>query len=215
MSVLELVSVRKSYSTDGVVRNVLDDVSFTLQAGELAWISGPSGGGKTTLLNILGLLSAPDSGQYRLDGRELSHLSHRDQTSLRATVVSTIFQRGNLFGHLTALENVRLALPRDNVRRARLALRSTNLDGLDDRRASTLSGGEQQRVSIARAMARGSRVILADEPTSSLDDQNAQTVLEMLQSAARAGSFVVIASHDSRVAAAEGRRLRLTGGKVT
>jgi putative ABC transport system ATP-binding protein len=134
---------------------------------------------------------------------------------LRANVFSTIFQSGNLFAHLTASENVCVGLASGHRRRARTALRETNLEQLDDRLAGTLSGGEQQRVAVARAMARDSRVVLADEPTASLDDDNAASVLALLASAAAAGAIVIIASHDSRVASFVHRRLHLAQGRIS
>jgi ABC-type lipoprotein export system ATPase subunit len=192
----------------------LAEVSFSLEAHEVAWISSPSGGGKTTLLNILGLLASPDSGSYSLDGADLTRLDSRARTALRATAFSTIFQRGNLFGHLNALENVQLGLRSGAARPARSALRTCGLDKVRHRRAGLLSGGEQQRVSIARAIARSSKVILADEPTSSLDDGNTAIVLDMLSSAARSGTVVVIASHDSRVGSIAARHLSLENGRI-
>jgi ABC-type lipoprotein export system ATPase subunit len=127
---------------------------------------------------------------------------------------STIFQSGNLFAHLTALENVLVGMPRGSGRPARAALGAAGLAVLADRRAGTMSGGEQQRVSIARALARDSAVILADEPTSSLDDHNATRVLSLLRQASETGATVVIASHDARAASIASRRLELQNGLV-
>jgi ABC-type lipoprotein export system ATPase subunit len=214
MAYLEVSSVTKSFTgRDGRV-DVLKGVSFEVERGDIAWISSPSGGGKSTLLNVLGLLSVCDRGHYRLRGADLASLSTGERTELRATVYSTIFQSGNLFAHLTAMENVLVGMPHGTVRRARAALRAANLGALGNRRAATMSGGEQQRVSIARALARDSEVILADEPTSSLDDQNAMSVLAMLHEAADRGATVVIASHDARAASIATRRLELKDGVV-
>jgi ABC-type lipoprotein export system ATPase subunit len=214
MTYLEVDSVTKSFVGRDGRNEVLKGVSFQVERGDIAWISSPSGGGKSTLLNILGLLSQCAGGTYRLDGEDLTGLSIGRRTELRRNVFSTIFQSGNLFPHLTAFENVLVGMPRGGGRRARAALRAANLAELTNRRAGTMSGGEQQRVSIARALARDSAVILADEPTSSLDDHNATGVLSLLRQASETGATVVIASHDARAASIATRRLELQSGLV-
>ncbi|HEV7146719.1 MAG TPA: ATP-binding cassette domain-containing protein [Pedococcus sp.] len=214
MTYLEVDAVTKSFEGRLGRNDVLQGVSFQVERGDVTWISSPSGGGKSTLLNVLGLLSQCDGGSYRLEGLDLTRLPARRRTELRRTMFSTIFQSGNLFAHLTALENVLMGMPRGGGRRARAALRAANLAELANRRAGTMSGGEQQRVSIARALARDSPVILADEPTSSLDDQNATGVLSLLRQASETGATVVIASHDARAASIATRRLELQNGIV-
>lgn len=214
MTFLEVASVTKSFAGREGRIDVLRGVSFEVERGDIAWISSPSGGGKSTLLNVLGLLSFCDGGSYRLRGLDLTTVSTSRRIELRATVFSTIFQSGNLFAHLTAMENVLVGMPHGTARRARAALRTANLAGLGNRRAGTMSGGEQQRVSIARALARDSAVILADEPTSSLDDENATTVLAMLRGATESGATVLIASHDARAGSIATRRLELKDGVV-
>ncbi|HEV7172504.1 ABC transporter ATP-binding protein [Pedococcus sp.] len=214
MALIEMSMVTKSFTARESRVDVLKGVTFEVDRGEIAWISGPSGCGKTTLLNVLGLLATADSGSYRLSDAELLALSSRRRTELRRTVFSTVFQTGNLFAHLTALENVLVGMPPGTVRRAREALRGAHLGSLANRRAGAMSGGEQQRVSIARALARQSEVILADEPTSSLDEQNAMSVLSMLREASKAGATVLIASHDARAASIATRRLELVDGVV-
>jgi ABC-type lipoprotein export system ATPase subunit len=214
MAFIEMSSVTKSFADRETRVDVLKGVSFEVDRGEIAWISGPSGCGKTTLLNVLGLLATADGGSYRLRDAELLALSGRRRTELRRTVFSTVFQAGNLFAHLTALENVLVGMPPGTVGRAREALRAAHLDPLAERRAGAMSGGEQQRVSIARALARQSKVILADEPTSSLDDQNAMSVLSLFREASNSGATVLIASHDPRAASIATRRLELVDGAV-
>jgi ABC-type lipoprotein export system ATPase subunit len=214
MTYLELDGVTKSFIGRDGRNQVLKGVSFEVERGDIAWISSPSGGGKSTLLNVLGLLSQGDGGNYRLDGLNLTGLPSHRRTELRRTMFSTIFQSGNLFAHLTALENVLVGMPCGSGRPARAALRAAGLAELADRRAGTMSGGEQQRVSIARALARDSAVILADEPTSSLDDHNATRVLSLLRQASETGATVVIASHDARAASIASRRLELQNGLV-
>lgn len=214
MAFIEMSGVTKSFADRESRVEVLKGVSFEVDRAEIAWISGPSGCGKTTLLNVLGLLATADGGSYRLRDAELLTLSSRRRTELRRTVFSTVFQTGNLFAHLTALENVLVGMPPGTVRRAREALRAAHLGSLVDRRAGAMSGGEQQRVSIARALVRQSEVILADEPTSSLDDQNATSVLALLREASKSGATVLIASHDPRAASIATRQLELVDGAV-
>ncbi|MGZ4575722.1 MAG: ABC transporter ATP-binding protein [Mycobacteriaceae bacterium] len=214
MAFIEMSGVTKSFADRESRVEVLKGVSFEVDRAEIAWISGPSGCGKTTLLNVLGLLATADGGSYRLRDAELLALSSRRRTELRRTVFSTVFQTGNLCAHLTALENVLVGMPPGTVRRAREALRAAHLGSLVDRRAGAMSGGEQQRVSIARALVRQSEVILADEPTSSLDDQNATSVLALLREASKSGATVLIASHDPRAASIATRQLELVDGAV-
>ena len=214
MTYLEVDAVTKSFVGRDGRNEVLKGVSFQVERGDIAWISSPSGAGKSTLLNVLGLLSECDGGNYRLEGLDLTALPTHRRTDLRRTMFSTIFQSGNLFAHLTAMENVLVGMPRGGGRRARAALRAANLAELGNRRAGTMSGGEQQRVSIARALARESAVILADEPTSSLDDNNATGVLSLLRHASETGATVIIASHDARAASIATRRLELQNGRL-
>lgn len=201
--IIALSGIVKGFETREGQVEVLKGVSLSVDPGEVLLISSPSGGGKSTLLNILGILALADTGTYELDGQDVTRLSAAERTRLRASTLSMIFQRGNLFPHLTAVENVQVGLidqARDaHDHLARAALRDADVHGIADRRAGLLSGGEQQRVAVARAMARGSRIILADEPTASLDDENAEKVLGLLLQAASDGVSVVIASHDSRV----------------
>jgi putative ABC transport system ATP-binding protein len=209
---LEASALTKSFNGRTGRIDVLKGVSFHAAPGEIVWIAGASGAGKTTLLGILGLLSVADGGRYRWGGTELTGLSAGRRAALRRTVFSTSFQNGNLFPHLTALENVLVGMPRGAPERAHAALDAANLGAVANRRAATLSGGERQRASIARALARDSRVILADEPTSSLDADNAGSVLNLLRRAANAGTTVIVASHDARVASIVDRRFVLAQG---
>lgn len=186
----------KRYGRDD--RAVLGGLSFDVRPTETLWVRGPSGSGKSTLLNVLGLLARPSEGHYWLGGEETVAAGHGRLVELRRSMVSMVFQRGNLFGHLNALENVLVGMPTRDSSAALKRLEWVGLDSMRDRLAGTMSGGEQQRLALARASARNAPVLLADEPTSSLDDANAEGVLALLDDARRAGCAVIVASHDAR-----------------
>lgn len=204
---LRVTHLVKTYR--GAPRPTLDGVSIAVEAGEVLWVSGASGAGKTTLLNVLGLLTGADSGRYQLAGVDMLSASPKTRCEARRDLVSTVFQRGNLFGHLSALDNVMLGLgnqdrsvAKDYLTRVGLEEKSTGLAGL-------LSGGEQTRVAFARAAARRTPLLLADEPLAGLDRRSASMVLQMLGNAADEGVSVVFVSHDDRAASIAHARLTL------
>lgn len=187
-------------------------VSFRAAAGDVVAVEGPSGAGKTSLLSVLGLLSKPTSGGYVLGGDRVHDASAVRRQQLRASSVTSIFQQGNLFPHLTVLENVLVG--GGSVDQARDELARVGLERLSGQAAGLLSGGEQQRTAIARALARESRLVLADEPVASLDRRNADAVLGLLHECASRGAVVVIASHDPEIAAGASQVVRL-GAEVS
>lgn len=191
--IVELIGIHKTYG-----HPVLAGVDLECRRGEVTWIKGASGSGKSTLLNVLGLLSTADSGVYHLNGVAINGASIPTLTRLRQRTVSTIFQRGNLFDHLTVAENIRLGIDRANTADVNTVLSDVSLADRATDRAGLMSGGEQQRIAVARALIRTSPLILADEPTSSLDETNARAILSLLRLAAEAGAAVVVASHDGR-----------------
>jgi putative ABC transport system ATP-binding protein len=195
-------------------------VSCTIQAGEYVAITGPSGSGKSTLMQIMGCLDRPSSGTALFGGRSLGHLSDRDLAQLRNREIGFVFQSFNLFPALSALENVALALrirgiaSREARGRAEEALTKV---GLSDRLRflpKDLSGGQKQRVSLARAIVARPPLILADEPTGSLDSENGRQVLSLLRSLAREnGSAVAIVTHDHRVSELVDRLFQMEDGR--
>ena len=192
-------SVSKSYRS-GAVR-ALHQVSFFVQRGAFAHITGPSGSGKTTLLNLIAALDLPDAGEIIVGGTDLTRLSPRDAAGYRSRQIGIIFQSYNLLQQLTAVENVIVPMiPRRKVDR-RLALELLDSVGLADRsdhRPAQLSGGEQQRVAIARALANDPPLILADEPTGNLDDENSRNVMSLLcKSCRERGKTLIVAAHDN------------------
>ena len=205
---------------DGVRTQVLADVTLAVEAGELVCITGPSGAGKSTLLNILGCLDRPSAGEYRFDGRDVTVLDADALARLRRNEFGFVFQAFNLLESATSQQNVELparylGLGAEPARaRARKLLESLGLSERLDHRPSELSGGEQQRTSIARALMNGGRVILADEPTGALDSAQGEEVMSLLRELAARGHTVVIVSHDAAVAAGANRRIELRDGRV-
>lgn len=199
---------------------ILNGITLRIHAGEFVALCGPSGSGKSTLLNVLGLLDSPSSGEFELAGVKVGIASERIRTQLRAKYLSFVFQAFHLAPEKTVLENVELGLMCQGVDRATRQARALEavIDvGLFERqsaRPATLSGGEQQRTAVARALVRRSRVILADEPTGNLDEGNAQGIVSLLSSATKQGSAVVMVTHDEALATKADRVLRIDRGHL-
>jgi len=202
---LEARALTKHYEQGTITVAAVEHVSFSLSAGEVALIIGPSGSGKSTLLSMLGCILRPTSGAILLAGREVSALSDRDLPRIRRRCFGFVFQSFHLFPFLTARENVETALRLRRVPPASRRRRSIDLledCGLDERMEfypRSLSGGEKQRVAIARALAGDPFILLADEPTASLDSANGELIFKMLRHFAKEkGKAVVMASHDPK-----------------
>jgi putative ABC transport system ATP-binding protein len=204
---------------DGVSPAALDGVSLELRRGQFLAVAGPSGSGKTTLLAIVGGLDRPTSGRVLLGDEELYTRSADDLARLRAASIAFVFQSHNLIPTLTALENVALAVRRVRGaasgpdRLARAALEALDLGARLHRLPGALSLGEQQRVAVARAIAVGPRLLVADEPTASLDGPHGEQVLDALDGLRRGGCAVLLASHDERCLRRAGSVLRLMDGR--
>ena len=216
MAYIEFKNVCKIYHMGQTEIRALDNISFDIDKGELCVIVGPSGAGKTTLLNILGGMDAPTSGTILLDGRDISKLNARQLTDYRRTDVGFVFQFYNLVQNLTALENVELAAEifRDSLDAA-ATLDEVGLGDRMDNFPAQLSGGEQQRVSIARALAKNPKIILCDEPTGALDYHTGKAVLKLLQDTCRStGKTVLIITHNSALTAIADHVIRVKNGTV-
>jgi len=214
-----LRSVTKTYRRGERRIAALQDVSFEMSQGELALLVGPSGSGKTTLLNLIGALDRPDRGEIIVGGAEITGLSRAAAALYRNGRVGFIFQSYNLLPQLTALENVLLPmLPKRRADRRR-AVELLDAVGLSDRgshRPSELSGGEQQRVAIARALANDPAIILADEPTGNLDNDNACKIAELLASACRQrGKSLILVTHDREMIRPADRVFAMRDGSLT
>jgi putative ABC transport system ATP-binding protein len=217
---IELRSVERRYHKASEAIVALPDVTLTVRPGEFLAIHGPSGSGKSTLLNILGCLDRPTTGQVFVDGVDTWTLRDSQLSRLRNRTVGFVFQAFNLIAGLTVTENVELPLVYAGVtgrRRRELTIRA--LDRVDlrhraDHPAGLLSGGEQQRAAIARALVNDPRVILADEPTGSIDRVNADLVLQLLRDLHSAGRTLVVVTHDAKVARAAERVMPLIDGTI-
>jgi putative ABC transport system ATP-binding protein len=217
---IQLSSVGKTLTGQGRPRTILAGVDLTVHSGDSVAILGRSGSGKSTLLSLIGLLDRPDSGQYLLNGRDVTRLPERKAAALRSAEFGFVFQRFFLLNHLTAAQNVAMALVNGQgwlsrrKRRARVlaALERVGIAHLARHKPPRLSGGEQQRVAIARALVREPRVLLADEPTGALDTETGSMVIDTLLSATAQGCALILVTHDGDHAKRMGRVLRLEGG---
>jgi putative ABC transport system ATP-binding protein len=216
MSYIEFKDVYKIYKSGSNEIHALDGMSFTIEQGELCVMVGHSGAGKTTLLNILGGMDTASSGQVTLDGRDITKLNSRQLTEFRRNDVGFVFQFYNLVQNLTALENVELAaeICKDSLDAAAV-LGDVGLSERLNNFPGQLSGGEQQRVSIARAIAKNPKMILCDEPTGALDYNTGKAVLKLLQDICkRTGKTVVIITHNSALTQIANRVIRIRSGKA-
>ena len=217
---LQLINVCKSYTTADFTQTALDHVSVAFRDNEFVAVLGPSGSGKTTMLNIIGGLDHYDDGNLLIDGVSTSEYKDRDWDAYRNNRIGFVFQAYNLIPHQTILENVELALTLSGVSRAerrQRAVEALGRVGLAEhvgKKPSQLSGGQMQRVAIARALIRRPALILADEPTGSLDPDATQEILSLLEDLHRAGQTILLITHNPTVAARAERRLTLQGGKI-
>ncbi|WFQ81040.1 macrolide ABC transporter ATP-binding protein/permease MacB [Xenorhabdus sp. SF857] len=219
-TLLELKGVSRNYPAGEGQLTVLDNISLSIQAGEMVAIVGASGSGKSTLMNILGCLDKPSSGEYWVAGRNIADLDSDQLAELRREYFGFIFQRYHLLTHLTAEQNVEIPAIYSGVskiqrrERAIELLKSLGLENRIDYRPSQLSGGQQQRVSIARALMNGGQVILADEPTGALDSTSGQEMMDILKKLCQRGHTVVIVTHDPNIAAQVQRVIEIKDGRI-
>lgn len=216
MAFVEFRDVKKYYQTGGTRIAASDGINFTVEKGEFTVIVGPSGAGKTTVLNMLGGMDACSEGQIYLDGKCVSAMSERQLTEYRRYDIGFVFQFYNLVQNLTALENVELAaqICKDPLDAATVLKQV----GLEDRMANfpaQLSGGEQQRVAIARALAKNPKLLLCDEPTGALDYNTGKSVLKLLQDTCRnTGTTVIVITHNQALTAMADRVITVKSGTV-
>ena len=212
-SLVQIENLRKEF---GSVR-ALDGVSFTVEEGEWIAITGPSGSGKTTLINILGGLDSPTSGVAVVDGTDVARLDETGLTRFRAEKIGFIFQQFHLVSYLTALENVMLAQyfhSTTDEAEARAALARVGLADRVEHLPSQLSGGEQQRVAVARALINHPKLILADEPTGNLDEANEETVIRLFQELHAEGHTILMVTHDPAISRLADRKIDLAHGRL-
>ena len=216
MAYISLQHVGKRYQMGEITITAVDDISFEIEKGQFAVIVGPSGAGKTTVLNILGGMDACDSGAIRVDGQEISGYGARQLTTYRRYDIGFVFQFYNLVQNLTALENVELAseICRDPLDPA-ATLESVGLGERLNNFPAQLSGGEQQRVAVARAMVNRPPLLICDEPTGNLDPAISLGIMKLLERINRTGTTVIVATHDREMVDSMHRRvIALEGGHV-
>jgi len=218
---IEARNIKKEYHSGPVVTPVLEGVSFTVNQGEFVAIVGISGSGKSTLLNIIGLLDTPTSGSYLIDEKEVNDLSQDEMAHLRNQKIGFVFQRYNLLPRTSVLENVLLpTLYNDQIKRKEAEQRAKELLdklGLSHRlnnRPNELSGGESQRVAVARALINKPSLILADEPTGNLGYKNTKPIMDIFQQLSREGNTILLVTHSKEVASYASRVLHLTKGVI-
>lgn len=210
---LEVKNVSKIYGD----LHALKDVSFTIRKGEWVAIMGSSGSGKSTIMNIIGCMDKPTMGEVILDGQDITKESQTSLTKIRREKIGLIFQQFHLIPYLTALENVMVAQYYHSIPDEQEALQALERVGLKDRAKhlpSQLSGGEQQRVCIARALINSPEIILADEPTGNLDEVNEKIVIEILKQLHEEGATIVVVTHDLDVGNVAERKIILEYGKI-
>lgn len=213
---IEVNNIRKTYEMGEVKIDALDDISFSIEKGEFVVIVGVSGAGKTTVLNVLGGMDSATSGELIVDGNEISEYSARELTTYRRNDIGFIFQFYNLVQNLTAVENIELAteICEDSLEPEDVLYKV----GLKDRRdnfPSQLSGGEQQRIAIARALAKNPKLLLCDEPTGALDYRTGKSILKLLKTTNREqGMTVIVVTHNMEIATMADKVIKIKNGKV-
>ncbi len=213
---VKLENITKIYHMGEVEIRAVDGIDFSIQKGEFVVIVGPSGAGKTTVLNILGGMDTASGGRITVDGQDITKYSERQLTGYRRDDIGFVFQFYNLIPNLTALENVEMALQIcRNPLDARAVLKEVGLEERMDNFPAQLSGGEQQRVSIARALAKNPKLLLCDEPTGALDYNTGKAILKLLQEMCREkGMTVIVITHNSALAPMADRLIKIKNGKV-
>ena len=222
MDLIELRDIHKTYYLGEVDVPVLKGISLSVVQGELMALMGTSGSGKSTLMNILGCLDHPTTGEYWLDGEEISWLSAKQRARVRKRMIGFVFQTFNLLPRTSALENVMMPLAyvedmaeRQIRQRATVLLQKVGLAERLDHQPSQLSGGQQQRVAIARALVNQPRILLADEPTGNLDSRTSEEILQMFQGLNRSdGLTIILVTHDPGVANHAQRIVRIRDGLI-
>jgi putative ABC transport system ATP-binding protein len=219
-TVIKLEGLTKVFLTDEVETRALSGIHLEIKRGDYVSIAGPSGCGKSTLLSILGLLDSPSDGEYALNGQPVQELTLRERALVRNREIGFIFQAFNLIGDLTVFENVELPLTYrgmpsfERKRRVEESLQKVEMAHRMRHYPSQLSGGEQQRVAVARALGGQPSILLADEPTGNLDSRNGEAVMELLHCVHKEAATICIVTHDPRYAGYADRTIQLFDGRV-
>lgn len=215
-----LEEASRHYAMGDAVVKALDRVSFSVEAGERVAVMGPSGSGKTTCMNLIGCLDRPSSGRVIVGGEDTARMSQAELAALRNRTVGFVFQQFNLLPRLTIEANVEVPMiyagipRRERVRRSREALERVGLGARLGHRPTELSGGQRQRAAIARALVNGPAILLADEPTGALDTATGASILELFSEINRAGTTIIVVTHDRAIGEAFPRAIRLRDGRL-
>lgn len=216
---IELRNICKEYHSGGIVK-ALKDISLKIQRGEFVAVMGASGSGKTTLLNIIGCMDKPTSGSYFWDGQQVDIASAGQTAQIRGKKIAFVFQHFALIEDYTVLENVMIPLMKQKIsaksrkNSAVKALEQVGIADLAGKKASDISGGQKQRAAIARAIACGAEIILADEPTGALDSDNCRQVIHLFQQLNKQGKTVIMITHDVNIAAFAHRIITISDGRI-
>ena len=225
---IQLNQIKKVFGKGEARQTILKGISLDIKEGEMVSIMGPSGSGKSSLLNILGLLDGMYEGEYLLDGINVADLTEKEQAGLRGEKIGFVFQSFHLLKDLTALDNVKMALilanerksmkqrmgKKEMIQKSQYMLERLGMKDHMDQKASELSGGQPPRVAIARALVNEPSVLLADEPTGALDQKNGETLLELLSEIHGDGNSIVMVTHDPKVASVAERQIYIEDGKI-
>lgn len=217
---IQLKNVTKVYEGSDYKTTALDAINLTVQEGDFLAIMGPSGSGKTTLLNIIGCMDSPTEGEYLLQEQDVSGYSSKELTEMRKNHISFVFQNFALMPDYTIYENIEVPLLAKNVKRKnRKAIIEEHMEllginGLGSKMPSQVSGGQQQRAAIARALVAGNPVILADEPTGALDQKNSSELMEIFSKLNADGKTIILITHDSKVAEYANRVIYIEDGRI-
>jgi len=217
---LSLKKVEKTYGLGTIKVHALRGIDLEIEEGEFVSIMGPSGSGKSTLLNMIGCLDRPTAGMIVLDGKDLSKLGDDELAKIRRESIGFIFQQFNLIHTMNALENVALPLyfmgvnTERRIEKAKVLLERVGLADRIYHRPSELSGGEQQRVAIARSLANDPRVILGDEPTGNVDSEVSAVIMDMLEELNGGGKTIIVVTHDAEIAKRTGRIVKMKDGRI-
>lgn len=221
-SILKLTNVHKKFVQGGHDVNAVDDISMIVDKGEFVSITGKSGSGKSTLLGLIGALDSPTTGTIEIDGQDITKLGSRNLVNYRRQKIGFVFQNYNLVPNLSALENVMLPMEFAGMARTRRLnraaeiLKDVGIEGdMQQRKPNKMSGGEQQRVSVARALANKPKIILADEPTGNLDSENGKKVFELLHGLTRNhNTTVIVVTHDLDISGRTDKTFNIVDGKI-
>jgi putative ABC transport system ATP-binding protein len=216
--VIELKKITKVYKTGDEETRAVDGIDLSIKNGEFVAIMGPSGSGKSTLMHILGLLDVPTSGDYFLDGEDVSRLKVGKLAKIRNEKIGFVFQQFNLLPRTTVIDNVILPTiygdAKDAAKRAKELIEKVGLANRAKHKSNQLSGGQIQRVAIARALIMNPKIILADEPTGNLDTKNSKEIMEILEDINREGATIVLITHENSIAKYAKRVIKLVDGKI-